>query len=55
MEGCWRGHMGDGYSNWLMGIKEDPCRNEHCVLYATDEFLNTTYETNDVLLLANCI
>ena len=32
-----------------MGIKEGMGCDKHWVLYATDEFLNSTSETNDVL------
>ena len=38
-----------GWSNWVMGIKEGTCGDEHWVLYATNESLNTTSKTNDVL------
>ena len=32
-----------------MGIKEGTCCDEHWVLYTTNESLNTTSKTNDVL------
>ena len=32
-----------------MGIKEGTCRNEHWVLYVSDESLNSTPETNIAL------
>ena len=32
-----------------MGIKKDTWCDEHWVLYATDELLNSTSETKDVL------
>ena len=35
--------------NMLYGIKEGTCGNEHWALYATNESLNTTSKTNDVL------
>ena len=35
--------------NRVMGIKEGTCCDEHWVLYATNESLNTTSKTNDVL------
>ena len=35
--------------NWVMGIKEGTCGDEHWVLYATNESLNTASKTNDVL------
>ena len=38
-----------GWGNWVMGIKEGVWCYEHWVLYATDELLNSTSETNDVL------
>ena len=38
-----------GWGNWLMGTKEGTWCDEHWVLYATDEFLKCTSETNDVL------
>ena len=37
------------WGNQVMGIKEGTCGDEHWVLYATDELLNSTSETNDVL------
>lgn len=40
--------MGVG-GNWVLGIKEDTRCDEHWVFYATDELLNSTPETNDVL------
>ena len=45
LEGRWMGR----WSNWVMGIKEGTSCDKHQVLYITDKFLNTTYETNDVL------
>lgn len=36
--------------NWVMGIKEGTGWDEHWVLNATDDLLNTTPETDDVLL-----
>ena len=45
-EGFGGGEEG-GYS--VMGIEEVTCCDEHWVLYATDESLNTTSKTNDVL------
>ena len=38
-----------GWGNWVMGIKEGTWCDDHWVSYATDELLNTTFETNDVL------
>ena len=38
-----------GMGKRVMGIKEDMCCDEHWVLYATNESLNTTSKTNDVL------
>ena len=38
---------GRGY--WVTGIKEGLRCDEHWVLYATDELLNTTSETKYVL------
>lgn len=35
--------------NLVMGNKEDTCCEEHWVLDTTNELLNTTSETNDVL------
>ena len=32
-----------------MGFKEDTCGDEHWVLYAINESLNSTSETSDVL------
>ena len=37
------------WGNWVMGIKKGMWCDEHWVLYATDESLNTTSNTNDVL------
>ena len=36
-----------------MGIKEGTWRDEHRVLYTTDELLKTTSETNDELYVGN--
>ena len=57
-EGRWRGgatrRVGglggqeDG-DNWVTGIKEGIGCDEHWVLYATNELLKTSSETNDVL------
>jgi len=38
-----------GWGNWVMGIKEGTWCDEHWVLYATDESLNSTPETNKTL------
>ena len=38
-----------GCSNEVMGIKEDIWSNEHWVLNATDESLNSTPETNNAV------
>ena len=34
-----------GWDNWVMGLKESMWCNEHWVLYAIDESLNSTFET----------
>ena len=47
-EGYRREGLG-GWGSWLMGIKECKCWDEHWVLYTTNESLNTTSKTNDVL------
>ena len=44
-----RGREGGGWGNFMMGIKEGTCCDENRVLYATNESLNTTSKTNDVL------
>ena len=36
-----------GWGNWVMGIKE--ARDQHWVLYTTDESLNSTPETNNTV------
>ena len=41
--------VGSGWGNWVMGIKESTGWNEHWVLYATDESLNSTPKTNSIL------
>ena len=38
-----------GVGNHVMGIKEGTCGDEHWVLYATNESLNSASKTNDVL------
>ena len=43
------GEVGGGRSNWVMGIKKGIWCNEHWVLYATDESLNSTSVTNNTL------
>lgn len=40
--------VGD-WGNQVMGIKEGTGGDEHGVLYTTNELLNTTSKTNDVL------
>ena len=37
-----------GWGNWVMSIKEGTQCDEHWMLYATDEILNSTSKTNDV-------
>lgn len=41
--------MGRGWGKWGMGFKKGTWCDEHWVLYATNELLNSTPETNDVL------
>ena len=41
--------MDGGWGNCVMGIKEGMWCHEHWVLYATDESLNSTHETNNIL------
>ena len=36
--------MGGGWAKWGRGIREDTCWDEHWVLYAGDESLNSTPE-----------
>ena len=43
------GRVGGGTGNQVIGIKEGTCCDEHWVLCVTDELLNTTSKTNDVL------
>lgn len=38
-----------GWGNRVMGIKEGTCGDEHWVLHTTNESLNTSSKTNDVL------
>ena len=40
---------GGGGGNRVMGIEEETCCDEHWVLCVTNESLNTTSKTNDVL------
>ena len=40
--------MGE-WAKWAMGIKEGTFRNEHWVLYVSDESQNSTTETNTTL------
>ena len=40
--------MGE-WVEWMMDIKEGTCCDEHWVLYVSDEFLNSTSETNITL------
>ena len=40
--------MGE-WGNWAMGTKEGMWCDEHWVLYATDDLLDCTSETNDTL------
>ena len=46
MEKRWVG----GWGNWVMSIKEGTWCSEYWGLYTTDKLLNTTSETNDILL-----
>ena len=46
------GNVRGGWGNWVMGIKESAWCNEHWVLYATDESLNSTCETNNTLCVS---
>ena len=32
-----------------MGIKEGTCWDEHCMLYVSDESLNSTFETSTTI------
>ena len=48
-QGSLEGRGMGRWGNWGMGIKEGTWCNEHWVLYATDESLNSTSETNKVL------
>ena len=39
--------MVGGWAKWMMGIiKEDTCHVEYCILYVSDELLNSTPENN---------
>lgn len=38
-----------GGDNRMMGIEEGTCRDVHWALYVTNESLNTTLKTNDIL------
>ena len=38
-----------GWARWLLSTKEDTCCVEHWLLYANDEPLNSTPETNIAL------
>lgn len=42
------GEVGEGWTKWVMAIKEDTC-DEKWVLYISDESLNSTSETNIAL------
>lgn len=39
------------WGNWVMGIQEGTCDDEHWELYATNGSWNTTSKTNSVLFL----
>lgn len=45
LEGRWAGV----WDNFEMSIKEGPCCNEHRVFYETDESLDFTPETNNIV------
>jgi len=47
------GRVVGGWGDRVMGIKEGTCWDVHWVLQATNESLNTTTKTYDVLYLAN--
>lgn len=38
-----------GWGGWVTGIKEGTCCDKHRVLQATDQSLNTTLKSTDVL------
>ena len=38
-----------GWGNWMTGIKEGTWCDEHLVLYAIDESLNSISETNNTV------
>ena len=44
------GEVDGGWANWVMGSKEGICE-EHWVLYASDESLNSTSKTNITLFV----
>ena len=44
----WWGEADGRWARWVMGTKEGIC-DEHCVLYVSDESLNSTPETNIAL------
>ena len=41
--------MGEGWTKWVMGIKEGIYGDEHWVLYVSDESINSTPEINITL------
>ena len=43
------GRVVGGWVSLVVGIKEGTCGDEHWVLYATNESLNISSKTNDVL------
>ena len=45
--------MGRVWAKWVKGIKEGTCKDEHWVLYASDESLNSIPETNKHCMLTN--
>ena len=47
--GGFRGEGAGEWGNWEMGSKEGTCCDERWALYATNESLNTTSKTNNVL------
>ena len=45
----WWREVGGGWTQWVMGSKWGICYEEHWVLYAPDESLNSSPETNNTL------
>ena len=46
------GRVVEGWGSWVTGINEGTCCDEHWVLQANNESLNTTLKSTDILYVS---